>query len=102
MRTLGHGKKEKDAALGALQCNRGEAPNAALRLAPTFAADSGQRTKLHAASATINARARPHAVTRRILSSPPFDSRLAAGRAFDTGTGKHSDNALNDQRGQNA
>ena len=56
MRTLGHGKAEKEAVSGALQWSRGEAPNAALRLSPTFAADNGQRTKPQAASATINAR----------------------------------------------
>ena len=67
MRTLGHGNAEKEAACGALQWRRGEAPNAALRLSPTFAADIGQRTKPHAASATINARAKPHARAWRML-----------------------------------
>src|ERR1700722_207139 len=77
MRTLGHGKAEKEAACGALQWRRGEAPNAALRLSPTFVADKGQRMKPHAASATINARARPHATSRRMLSNSPFEPRRA-------------------------
>ena len=81
MRTLGHGKAEKDAASGALQWRRGEAPNAALRLSPTFAADNGQRMKPHAASATINARAKPHATARRMLSKSPFGLRRATGWA---------------------
>ena len=72
MRTLGHGNAEKVAALGALQWRRGEAPNAALRLSPTFAADNGQRMKPHAASATINARAKPHATGRRMLPIVSF------------------------------
>ena len=67
MRTLGLGKAENEAARGALQWSRGEAPNAALRLSPTFVADNGQRMKPHAASATIHARAKPHALARRML-----------------------------------
>ena len=74
MRTLGQGKAEKDAVWGALQWRRGEAPNAALRLSPTFAADNGQRIKPHAVSAAINARAKPHATARRMLSKSPYQA----------------------------
>ena len=81
MRTLGHGKTEKEAVWGALQWRRGEAPNAALRLSPTFAADNGQRMKPHAVSATIKARAKPHATGRRMLSKSPFKPRRATGWA---------------------
>jgi hypothetical protein len=52
-----------------------------LRLSPTFVADNGQRMKPHAASATINARARPHATGRRMLSNSPFEPRRATGCA---------------------
>ena len=72
MRRLGHGKAVKDAARGALQCRRGEAPKAALRLSPTFTADNGQRTKPHAPSAAISARAEPHATARRMFSTSPY------------------------------
>ncbi len=75
MRTLGHGNAEKVAAWGAVQWRRGEAPNAALRLSPTFTADKGQRMKPHAASATTNARTEPHAKGRRMLSRSPFAAR---------------------------
>ena len=54
MRTLGQGRTEKVAACGALQCRRGEAPKAAFKLSPTFAADNGQRANPHAASARID------------------------------------------------
>src|ERR1700733_6309931 len=81
MRTLGQGRAEKDASRGALQWRRGEAPNAALRLSPTFAADNGQRMKPHAASATINARATPHAMARRMLTKSPFEPRRTTGYA---------------------
>ena len=74
MRTLGRGRTEKEAVLGALQWSRGEAPNAALRLSPTFVAVNGQRMKPHAASATIKARAKPHATARRMLSKSPLGS----------------------------
>src|SRR6516225_2341491 len=72
MRTVGHGRAVKDAASGALQWRRGDAPNAALRLAPTLAADNGQRTRPHA-KAPINARVRPHATPRRMLSQTPSE-----------------------------
>src|SRR6202035_5158621 len=74
MRTLGRGKMEKEAVSGALQWSRGEAPNAALRLSPTFAAVNGQRMNPHAVSATIKARAEPHATARRMLSKSPLGS----------------------------
>src|SRR5579864_2595697 len=77
MRTLGHGKATKNAASGALQWRRGEGPNAALRLSPTFAAASGQRTNPQPMSATINARAEPHATARRMVSRPPLFPGLA-------------------------
>src|SRR4029077_11682723 len=92
MRTLGHGKAEKEAVSGALQWSRGEAPNAALRLSPTFAADNGQRTKPQAASATINARANPHATARRMLSKSPYlASTNNSMRRLILRTGKHGD-----------
>src|SRR3984957_5559034 len=72
MRTLGRGKREKEAVSGAFQWSRGEAPKAALRLSPTFAAVNGQRMKPHAVSATIKARAKPHATARRMLSKSPL------------------------------
>jgi hypothetical protein len=74
MCTLGRGKMEKEAVSGALQWSRGEAPNAALRLSPAFAADNGQRMKPHTVSATIKARAKPHATARRMLSKSPLGS----------------------------
>src|SRR5262249_52417626 len=79
MSTLGHGRAEKDAASGAVQWRRGDAPNAALRLSPTLAAANGQRMKPQAASATVNARAKPHATARRMLSRSPFEPRSALG-----------------------
>src|ERR1700722_6427890 len=72
MRTLGRGKREKEAVSGAFQWSRGEAPKAALRLSPTFAAVNGQRMKPHAVSATIKARAKPHATAWRMLSKSPL------------------------------
>ena len=72
IQTFGHGKAAKDAARGALQWRRGEAPNAALRLSPTLIAVSGQRTNPQPMSATINARAKPHATTRRMVSKSPL------------------------------
>src|ERR1700689_4847059 len=101
MRTLGRGKMEKEAVSGALQWSRGEAPNAALRLSPTFAADNGQRMKPHAVSATIKARAKPHATARRMLSKSPLGPSDRMGR-FIPRTSKQGDNALNDQCGQRA
>src|ERR1700722_17381190 len=80
MRTLGRGKTEKEAVSGALQWRRGEAPNAVLSLAPTFAADNGQLMKPHAVSATIKARAKPHATARRMLSKSPLDPSDRMGR----------------------
>src|ERR1700722_78069 len=80
MRTLGRGKTEKEAVSGALQWSRGEAPNAALRLSPTFAADNGQRMKPHAVSVTINARAKPHAAAPRMLSKSPLGPSDRMGR----------------------
>ena len=94
MRTFGHGKAEKDAAWGALQWRRGEAPNAALRLSPTFIADNGQRMKPHAASATINARAKPHATARRMVSTSPFAAPANRTRRLIPRTGEQGDNAL--------
>src|SRR5271170_1785552 len=79
MRTLGRGKMEKEAVSGALQWSRGEAPNAALRLSPAFAADNGQRMKPHAVSATIKARAKPHATARRMLSKSPLGPKRPNG-----------------------
>src|ERR1700734_1179383 len=80
MRTLGRGKMEKEAVSGALQWSRGEAPNAALRLSPTFAAVNGQRMTPHAVSATIKARAKPHATARRMLSKSPLGLSDRMGR----------------------
>ena len=80
MCTLGRGRAEKEAASGALQWSRGEAPNAALRLSPTFVADKGQRMKPHAVSATIKARAKPHATARRMLPIVSRKSRIYSGR----------------------
>src|ERR1700735_2275275 len=80
MCTLGQGRAEKDASRGALQWRRGEAPNAGLRLSPTFAADNGQRMKPHAVSATIKARAKPQATARRMLSKSPLGRSDRMGR----------------------
>src|SRR5271166_7165737 len=71
MRRLGQGRTEKVAAWGALQCRRGDAPKAAFKLSPTFAADNGQRANPHAASARIDAAAQPHATARRMLRTSP-------------------------------
>src|SRR5271170_2664475 len=81
MRRQGQGNAEKVAACGALQRRRGEAPKAALRLSPTFAADNGQRANPHAASAKINATAEPHATARRMLLTSPSPRRRRTARA---------------------
>ncbi len=80
---LGQGSAEKLADPGPRQCRRGKAPNAALRLSPTFGADSGQRVNPHNPSAAINAAAQPNATARRMCSASPSSRPQTTGRAAE-------------------